>query len=110
MRSIESAIRLRKDKIGVNSDGKEKHSSKTKLDGKNKVDGNEIDSNKVEDNKVIEEKNHQKTFKSKKLSKSKKTIRSLDFFTLRAKLVFTKLRQAFVKALIFHYFDLEYLI
>ena len=31
-------------------------------------------------------------FKSKKLSKSKKTIGSLDFLTLGAKLVFTELR------------------
>ena len=31
-----------------------------------------------------------------------------DFFTSRAKLAFTKLRQAFVKALIFYHFDLEH--
>ena len=46
-------------------------------------------------------------FKSKNLSKSKKTVRSLDFLTLGAKLAFTKLRQAFLKALILHHFDLE---
>ena len=44
--------------------------------------------------------------KSKNLSKSKKTVRS-DFFTLRAKLAFTELRQVFLKALILHHFDPE---
>ena len=40
------------------------------------------------------------------MSKSKKMVKS-DFFTLGARLAFTKWRQTFVKALIFHYFDLE---
>ena len=78
---------------------------------KNKVDGNElvhaeVDGSEIEDdefgNKV------QKTSKSKNLSKSKKTVGSLDLFTPRAKLVFTKLRQTFFKAPIIHHFDLEY--
>ena len=34
-------------------------------------------------------------------------IRALDFFTLGAKLVFTKLKQAFFKAPILHHFNLE---
>ena len=41
---------------------------------------------------------------SKNLFKSKKTIR-LDFFTPRARLTFTKLRQAFVKAPILYNFN-----
>ena len=41
------------------------------------------------------------------MSKSKKTLRSLDFLTLKAKLAFTELRQAFIKAPIFHHFDSE---
>ena len=39
-------------------------------------------------------------FKSKNLSKSKKTV-GLDFFSSGASLVFIKLRQGFVKAPIF---------
>ena len=46
--------------------------------------------------------------KSKKLSKSKKMIRSLYFLTPEARLAFTKLRQVFVKAPILYHFDLEY--
>ena len=34
-------------------------------------------------------------------------VRSSDFFTLRAKLAFTKLRQVFLKAPILHHFDPE---
>ena len=45
--------------------------------------------------------------KSKNSSKSKKIVRYSDFFTLRAKLAFTKLRQVFFKAPILHHFDLE---
>ena len=39
--------------------------------------------------------------------KSKKTVRSLDFLIPGAKLAFTKWRQAFIKAAIFHHFDPE---
>ena len=45
-------------------------------------------------------------FKSKNLSKFKKTVGS-NFLTLRARLAFTKLRQAFVKAPILYHFDSE---
>ena len=41
---------------------------------------------------------------------SQKAIGFLDFFTSGAKLAFTRLKQAFVKALIFYHFDLEYYI
>ena len=44
---------------------------------------------------------------SKKLSKFKKTVRSLDFFTPETKLVSIKLKQVFVKAPILYYFDPE---
>ena len=47
-----------------------------------------------------------KTSKSKNLSKSKKTVRS-NLLTPEAKLAFTELRQAFLKAQILHPFDLE---
>ena len=40
----------------------------------------------------------------KKLSKSKKTVRS-DFFILKTKLAFIELRQAFFKTLILHHFN-----
>ena len=42
------------------------------------------------------------------MPKSKKTVGFLEFFTLTARLAFTKLKQAFVKILIFHHFDLKY--
>ena len=46
--------------------------------------------------------------KFKNSSKSKRMIRCSDFLTLKAKLAFTKLRQAFLKAPIFYYFDSEH--
>ena len=45
--------------------------------------------------------------KSKNLFKSKKTVGSLDFFIPRVKLTFSKLRQAFLKALILYHFNPE---
>ena len=41
--------------------------------------------------------------KSKKLFKSKKIVGFLDFFIPKARLTFTKLRQAFIKAPILHF-------
>ena len=49
------------------------------------------------------EKKVEKISKPKNLSNFKKTI-ELDFFTPKARLAFTKVRQVFVKAPIFHYF------
>ena len=69
---------------------------------KSRIDDGKVDDSKVRDDKV--EKKVQKLFKSKNLSRSKKMIGS-DFLTPRAKLAFTKLRQAFVKALILYHFD-----
>ena len=63
------------------------------------MDNIEVDGSEVEVDEVGE--------KVQILSKSKKTVRSSDFLTPGAKLAFTKLRQAFIKALILHHFDLE---
>ena len=57
---------------------------------KSEIDGGEVDGVEIKDNEV--KKKVQKMFKSKNLSKSKKTIRSSDFLTLGAKLAFTKLK------------------
>ena len=85
--------------------------SKAECDGRCKLDRRETDENEV-DNEVDDEvgKKGQQISKSKnlfkKLSKSKKIVRS-DFLILRARLIFTKLRKTFVKALILHHFDLK---
>ena len=83
----------------------------SELDGNevdcNEVDGNEVDGNEVEGNKVG--KKVQNLPKSKNLSKSKKMV-EWDFYTLGAKLTFTKLRQAFFKTPILHHFDREHYI
>lgn len=71
------------DRVEVDNDGKDKYNDEIELDGRS-----EVDDNKIGDNRVAKEKNHQKTGK---MSKYKKTIRSLDFFTFGAKLVFIKL-------------------
>ena len=63
----------------------------------------EVDGGEVEVDKVG--KKAQKTSESKNSSKSK-IIRS-DFLTPRAKLAFTELRQAFLKAPIHHHFNPE---
>ena len=63
-----------------------------------KVDSGEIEVDEIE-------KKVHKTSKSQNLSKYQKTVRSLDFFTLGAKLAFTKLRQVFLKVSILDYFD-----
>ena len=62
----------------------------------------EVDSGKVEIDEVG--KKARKTSKSKNLSKTQKTV-GLDFLTPGAKLAFTELRQAFLKASILHHFD-----
>ena len=66
--------------------------------GRSGINDIEVGGGEVEDDEV--EKKTQKSSKSKNLSR-------LDFFTPRARLAFTKLRQAFVKAPILYYFDLE---
>ena len=93
-------IRLGKGEIGVGDDSRVRR-DRSEFD-RSKINNSEVDGNEVGDNEV--EKKVQKSPKFKNLSNSKKTIRS-DFFTFGARLVFTKLRQAFVKALILHRFD-----
>ena len=109
LESTESLTWPGKGRVGVGGDSKARHDGKSELEeretGNNEFDG------KVND-EIDDEvrKKDQKTSKSKnlfkKLSKSKKTV-GLDFFTPRARLAFTKLRPAFVKASILHHFDPE---
>lgn len=86
------SAKSRKGVIRVGDDGKKKYSDKAELDGRNKVGSNKIDGIKVGDNDIAERKHYQKIPKFEKLSKSKMTIRSLDFFTLATRLTFIKLR------------------
>ena len=80
-------------------------SSKAGCDeSRSRIDNGEVDDDEVRDNEVGT--NVQKLFKSKNLTQFKKTVGS-DFLTLRAKLAFIELRQAFVKAPILYHFDLE---
>ena len=65
---------------------------------KSGMDDIEVDGGEVEVDEVGK--------KARNLSKSKKMVGS-DFFTLGAKLAFTELKQAFLKAPILHHFDLE---
>ena len=97
--SIKSA-ESRKGIVGVGDD------RKVRRDG-GKLDGSGIDNVEVDGGKVGDDEVGKKGWKtSKNSSKSKKTVRS-DFFTLKARLVFTKLRQTFVKASILHHFGLK---
>ena len=73
--------------------------------GGSEIDGDKFHGGEVEVDEVG--KKARKTSKSKKSSKSQKRVES-DFFTPGAKLVFTKLRQAFLKAPILHHFDPKY--
>ena len=97
--STESKTWLGEGKVGVGS------CKKVRRDGsRSRTDDGEVDGNEVGNNEVG--KKVQRSSKSKNLSKFKKTV-GLDFLTPRAKLAFTELKQAFVKAPIFHHFDLE---
>ena len=100
--SIELA-KLRKGGVGVCDDSKAGCSG-NEID-ESEMDDVEVDGNENEVDKV--EKKVQKTSKSKNSSKSKKIVRSSDFLTPGNKLVFIKLRQAFLKAPIFYHFDPE---
>ena len=83
--------------------------SKARRDA-SKLDGSELDADKVDGGEVeVDEvrKKVQKITKFKNLSKSKKTVGPSDFLTPRATLTFTKLKQAFLKALILHHFNPE---
>ena len=98
--SIESKTRPSEGGVGVGGSNRTRHNGNESKINNNKIDGSEVGDDEVG-------KKVQKLSKSKNLSNSKKMIGS-NFFTPRAKLAFTKLRQAFVKALILHYFDPKY--
>ena len=89
--------------VGVGGDRRARRDA-SKLDG-SELDGGEVDGGEFEVDEVGNK--VQKTTKSKNLSKSKKAIRPSDFLTPGAKLAFTELRQAFLKAPILHHFDPE---
>ena len=94
--NTESA-KLRKGGVGVGDDSRAGH-SQSGID-RSGMDNVKVDGNEVEVDEVGK--------KIQKLSKSKKRVRSSDFLTSGAKLVFIKLRQAFIKSPILHYFNLE---
>ena len=85
---------------GVGVGGSRAGRGGSKLDGGRKIDDNGVDDDEVGDDEV-----GTKVQKVQKSSKSKKT--ELGFLTSGARKAFTKLRQAFIKALIFHHFDPE---
>ena len=82
--------------------------SKVKCDrsglDKSEINDVEVDGGKIRDNEV--RKKNRKISMSKNMSIFKKAIRS-DFFTPRTGLEFTRLKKAFVKALIFQDFNPE---
>ena len=104
--SIESKIRPGEGGVWVN--GSKAGRDGSKLDGSEfnggEVDGGEVDGSEVEGNKL--EMKVQNLSQSKNLSKSKKMV-GLDFFTLGAKLAFTKLREVLLKSPILPHFDPE---
>lgn len=77
------------------------NNGRSELDSGSEVDNSEVSGDKVEDNKIARKKNYQK------ISKSKKMVSFLEFFIFGARLMFTKLKQAFIKAPILYNFDLE---
>ena len=105
--STKSKTQPGKGRVKIGSDSKARRDGRYKFD-RSKIGGNKIDSGEGRNDEVG--KKSQKTSKSKNLFKSKKMIGSLDFFTPRVRLAFTKLRQVFVKALILHHFDPEHYI
>ena len=106
-KSTESTSQPKEGVVGIGGDRKARYN-------RSKLNRNETDNNGVNSNEVDDEigKKSQKTSKSKNLSKSKILVKfkktlGLDFLTLRAKLAFIKLKQAFLKVLILHQFNLE---
>ena len=94
----ESKTRHGEGRVGADSDIRARR-GRSEIGGI-RTDNVEVDRGEVEVDEVEK--------KVQNLSKFKKTVRSSDFFTSKAKLAFTKLRQAFFKAPIFYHFDLEY--
>ena len=99
--STEPSTRPGEGVVGVGGD------SRAGRDGINGsgMDNVEVDGGEVEVDEVG--KKGRKTSKSKNSSKSKKAVGPSDFLTPGAKLAFTELRQAFLKAPILHHFDPE---
>ena len=98
LEGIEFITQPKKGRVEISGNSRVEYNSR-------KIGISEVDSDEIGNDEI--EKKGQKRSKPKKLSKSKKIVGSLDFLILRAKLVFTKLRQAFVKALIFYHFNLK---
>ena len=102
--STECTTWLEEDGVGVGDDIKAGNDGKC-------INGSEIDGGEVRNDEVGKKVQKTSKFKnlskSKKSSKSKKTVGS-DFLTPGARLVFTKLRQVFVEALILYYFNLKH--
>ena len=106
-RSIESTTQPGEGVVGVGSNSRARH-DKNKLD-KSKLDGSGISHNEVDDKGDNEvRKKGRNLSKSKNLSKFKKT--ELGFLIFGARMAFTQLRQAFIKAPILYYFNPKYYI
>ena len=99
---LTSMLETAEPKKGGDGVGGDNRAGRDGIDG-NGMDDVEVDGGEVEVDEVG--KKGRKTSKSKKSSNSK-TVGS-DFLTPGAKLAFTKLRQAFLKALILHHFNPE---
>ena len=99
--STEPSTRPGEGVVGVGGDSR---AGRDGIDGSG-MDDVEVDGGEVEVDEVG--KKGRKTSKSKNSSKSKKAVGPSDFLTPGAKLAFTKLRQAFLKAPILHHFDPE---
>ena len=93
----------RKGVVGVGGDSRARR-DRGGIDG-SEMNDVEVDGGEVEVDKVGRK--ARKTSKSKNSSKSKKAVGPSDFLTPGAKLAFTELRQAFLKAPILHHFDPE---
>ena len=79
---------LKKCEIGFGIEGKAKRDGRYKLVG-GEISGGKVGSNEFGNNEVGN--NNPKMFKSKKLSKSKKTVKSSDFLTFKTRLAFTQI-------------------
>ena len=113
--SIKSA-KPRKDGVGVGN-GSRTGRDGSEIDDRSEINGGEINGGEINGGEINggeinggEIRNDevgkkvQKPSKSKNLSKSKKIVGFLDFLIPGAKLVFTKLRQVFLKAPILYHF------
>ena len=92
-----------KSRVKVGCSSRNKLDSRNEFDNKDEVGDNKVSDNKVGDNEISKWKNHSKIFKSKKII----SFIILSFFTPEVRLMFIKLKQIFVKALILYHFDLE---